>query len=228
MSALGRSRKGGASAKSKKFELTEEQKQEIREAFDLFDTDGSGTIDAKELKVAMRALGFEPKKEEIKKMISDIDKDGSGTIDFSEFLEMMTAKMSEKDSREEILKAFRLFDDDETGKISFKNLKRVAKEVRLPPGTSSFATAPCNHAQPPLVASPLPPPPRAPPPAASAPLPLARHAHRGGTPQGESTPATQLHAPPSPHSPAPLPPPARREHDGRGAAGDDRRGRPRR
>ncbi len=45
-----------------------------------------GTIDAKELKVAMRALGFEPKKEEIKKMISDIDKDGSGTIDFNEFL----------------------------------------------------------------------------------------------------------------------------------------------
>jgi Ca2+-binding EF-hand superfamily protein len=33
-------RAGGA--KSKKFELTEEQKQEIREAFDLFDTDGSG------------------------------------------------------------------------------------------------------------------------------------------------------------------------------------------
>ena len=109
--------------------LTEEQKQEIREAFDLFDTDGSGTIDAKELKVAMRALGFEPKKEEIKKMISDIDKDGSGTIDFEEFLQMMTAKMGERDSREEIMKAFRLFDDDETGKISFKNLKRVAKEL---------------------------------------------------------------------------------------------------
>lgn len=53
----------------------------------------TGTIDAKELKVAMRALGFEPKKEEIKKMISDIDKDGSGTIDFQEFLEMMTSKM---------------------------------------------------------------------------------------------------------------------------------------
>ena len=85
-------------------ELTEEQKQEIREAFDLFDADGSGSIDAKELKVqsamifslhevlifhkaciflflwkvAMRALGFEPKKEEIRKMIADIDKDGSG------------------------------------------------------------------------------------------------------------------------------------------------------
>ena len=88
-----------------------------------------GTIDAKELKVAMRALGFEPKKEEIKKMISDIDKDGNGTIDYQEFLEMMTTKMSEKDSREEILKAFRLFDDEEKGKISFTNLKRVAKEL---------------------------------------------------------------------------------------------------
>ncbi len=61
-------------------ELTEEQKQEIREAFDLFDADGSGTIDVKELKVAMRALGFEPKKEEIKKMIADIDKEAAGKL----------------------------------------------------------------------------------------------------------------------------------------------------
>ncbi|KAI9096116.1 Centrin, EF-hand protein, 1 [Phlyctochytrium arcticum] len=110
-------------------DLTPEQKQEIREAFDLFDTDGSGTIDTKELKVAMRALGFEPKKEELKRMIAEADRTGSGTIDFNDFLELMTTKMAEKDTREEIVKAFRLFDDDETGKISFKNLKRVAKEL---------------------------------------------------------------------------------------------------
>ena len=45
----------GAAAAAKRagprLELTEEQKQEIREAFDLFDTDGSGTIDVKEIKV---------------------------------------------------------------------------------------------------------------------------------------------------------------------------------
>ncbi|KAB0798836.1 hypothetical protein PPYR_06716 [Photinus pyralis] len=112
-----------------KFELSDEQKTDIREAFDLFDTEGAGKIDTKELKVAIRALGFEPKKEEIKKMIADIDPDGTGKLSFEEFLQLMSVKMAEKDSKEEILKAFRLFDDDDTGKISFKNLKRVAKEL---------------------------------------------------------------------------------------------------
>lgn len=37
--------------------------------------------------------------------------------------------MSEKDLKEEIQKVFRLFDDDDIGKILFKNLKRVLKEL---------------------------------------------------------------------------------------------------
>jgi len=91
--------------------------------------DTPGSIDYRELKAAMRALGFEVKKEELRKMILDVDADGSGHIEFPEFLEMMTGKMGEKDTREEILKVFKLFDDDNTGKISFRNLKRVAKEL---------------------------------------------------------------------------------------------------
>lgn len=112
-----------------KFDLTDAQKADIKEAFDLFDTEGTGIIDAKELKVAIRALGFEPKKEEIKKMIAEVDKEGTGKLSYQDFLQLMTVKMAEKDTNEEILKAFRLFDDDDTGTISFKNLKRVAKEL---------------------------------------------------------------------------------------------------
>ncbi|XP_059079144.1 uncharacterized protein LOC131877481 [Tigriopus californicus] len=122
---------GGAKRKSTaiKLDLSDEQKTDIREAFNLFDTQSSGFIDTKDLKVAMRALGFEPKKDDIKKMVAEVDKDSSGRLSFDNFLNLMAAKMSEKDTKEEIMKAFKLFDDDDTGKISFVNLKRVAQEL---------------------------------------------------------------------------------------------------
>ena len=53
--------------------LTDQQTAEIKEAFDLFDAGGSGSIDIKDLKVALRALGFEPQKQEIKRLISDLN-----------------------------------------------------------------------------------------------------------------------------------------------------------
>ncbi|KAK7230566.1 calcium ion binding protein [Aureococcus anophagefferens] len=109
--------------------LSEEEIEEIREAFNLFDTDGSGTIDPKELKAAMQSLGFEAKNQTIYQMIGDIDKDNSGSIDFEEFLDMMTAKMSDKDTREDIQKVFNLFDDDQTGHITLRNLKRLMEMI---------------------------------------------------------------------------------------------------
>ncbi|TFJ88629.1 hypothetical protein NSK_000198 [Nannochloropsis salina CCMP1776] len=113
----------------KHVQLTEEQRQEIKEAFELFDTEGTGRIDSKELRVAMRALGFEPKKEEVMRLAAAADDDNSGTITYKKFVEMMTAKMGEKDGREEMVKAFRLFDAGEKGAISFQDLRRVAREL---------------------------------------------------------------------------------------------------
>merc|ERR1712118_607230 len=113
----------------KQTELTDQQKQEIKEAFDLFDTDGSGCVDSKELKVAMRALGFEPKPGEIEKLIHSVDDDGDGEMDWDDFLRMMEVKILNKDPKDDLLKAFRIMDDDKTGTISLKNLKRIATEL---------------------------------------------------------------------------------------------------
>ena len=62
-------------------------------------------------------------------MIADLDEDGSGNIEFDEFLDMMTARMSDKDSRDDIQKVFKLFDDDRTNTINIQNLRRVAREL---------------------------------------------------------------------------------------------------
>ena len=72
---------GGAKRKAAamKVDLTEEQKADVKEAFSLFDTQASGVIDSKDLKVAMRALGFEPRKEEIKKMWRKLTKTAVGS-----------------------------------------------------------------------------------------------------------------------------------------------------
>ncbi|CAG9333219.1 unnamed protein product [Blepharisma stoltei] len=112
-----------------RFELSEEQKQEIKEAFDLFDTDKTGSIDYHELKVAMRALGFDVKKLEVIDLMRQYDKENSGRIDYQDFLDIMTQKIGDRDPKEEVLKAFRLFDDDGTGYITLKNLRRVAREL---------------------------------------------------------------------------------------------------
>lgn len=124
--------RGGQSGRKKldtRQGLDDEQKEEIREAFSLFDTERSGAIDARELKAALRALGFEVKKEDVRKMLADIGKDPSQPINFDEFCEMMKGRMPDKNSRAEIDKVFALFDEDDKGKISFRNLKRIAQEL---------------------------------------------------------------------------------------------------
>lgn len=42
---------------------------------------------------------------------------------------LVTDWMLARDPQEEIFKAFRLFDDDDSGKISLRNLRRVAREL---------------------------------------------------------------------------------------------------
>ncbi len=109
--------------------LNTDEIDEIKEAFDIFDIDKSGAISVSELLKSMSTLGFDTKNPAIYNMIKDIDENGNGVIEFDEFLDMMTARISDVNPKEDLERVFKLFDDDRTQEISVDNLKRVAKEL---------------------------------------------------------------------------------------------------
>eukprot|EP01060_Flectonema_neradi_P003689 TRINITY_DN1238_c1_g1_i1.p2 TRINITY_DN1238_c1_g1~~TRINITY_DN1238_c1_g1_i1.p2 ORF type:complete len:148 (+),score=36.08 TRINITY_DN1238_c1_g1_i1:57-500(+) len=101
--------------------------EQIKEAFNLFDADGSGAVDLEEMSLAMKGLGFEIPKNELLEMVKAIDKDGNSLIEFDEFEKMVTEKMSQRDSPQEVLKAFNLFDLDKTGFVTVQNMIDVTR-----------------------------------------------------------------------------------------------------
>ncbi|GFE52848.1 centrin [Babesia ovis] len=109
--------------------LTDDEVYEMQEAFNLFDTNGTGTIDPREIKCAMQSLGIDKKNPMVYQIVSDLEKSGSTQIDFNDFLDSITLKLGNRDSKEGIRRIFNLFDQDNTGAISFKNLKKVANEL---------------------------------------------------------------------------------------------------
>ena len=108
--------------------LTEDEIEEIREAFSMFDTNGTGRIDPKELKAAMHSLGFEKKSPTVYEMICDLEAEG-GEVDFELFLDAISNKLGNRETKDGIERIFDLFDDDRTGSINFNNIKRVAKDL---------------------------------------------------------------------------------------------------
>lgn len=131
---LGKSQKSSidaanASNSNVETQLLEEQKQEIREAFHLFDMNNDSYLDFHECKVAMRALGFELPKSEILAIIKEYDAEDNNLISYKDFFNVMGLKILERNPIDEIRRAFKLFDEDGTGKISLRNLRRVSKEL---------------------------------------------------------------------------------------------------
>ena len=69
--------------------MSKEQLELFRDTFVIFDKDGDGTIDSKELSTVLKSMGYNPSIEEIKDMVEEVDSDGSGSIEFLEFLLLM-------------------------------------------------------------------------------------------------------------------------------------------
>eukprot|EP00891_Asterochloris_glomerata_P006516 jgi/Astpho2/6516/gw1.00099.57.1_t len=56
----------------------------------MIDTDGSGAVDALELRAVFTALGDRVTLEDVQSMLAEVDRDSSGSISFAEFVEIMT------------------------------------------------------------------------------------------------------------------------------------------
>ena len=129
------------------FKCTKEQNRDLQTAFEIVDKDGTGNVDIKDLKVILRALGFEPQEDEIKKLLSTINRSddeennkkgfSSNTIDFEEFKKIMNNKLRESEEIEQLRVGFHSFTDQSIKKdpnepefITLKSLREVANELR--------------------------------------------------------------------------------------------------
>lgn len=127
-------------------QLSEEQREEVGEAFALFDLDKDGRIDYHELKVAMKALGFDVPKSDVLAILQTHGIPSSTAqpqsqalgqsyvhskmlLPLAAFQGVMSARILARDPRDEILRAFELFDEGGKGKISLQDLRRVAREL---------------------------------------------------------------------------------------------------
>ena len=66
-----------------------EQLEEYKEAFTIFDKDGSGCISVEELGNVFVTLGHECTEEEVADMVKSVDVDGNNEVDFGEFCTLM-------------------------------------------------------------------------------------------------------------------------------------------
>jgi Ca2+-binding EF-hand superfamily protein len=134
-----------------KIALSREQEVQIEEIFNLFDTDGGGSIDRKELDFAMMALGFQSKKSKKKasnKAAAAMDAimaDGSVTLE--EFSALMMGELSGKDPKESLRAVFALLSRSDgvsefDGYITLDKLQSICTEIQVLESVSSL-----NHLQ---------------------------------------------------------------------------------
>lgn len=111
--------------------VSQDEIAELKEAFDLFDVEKAGTVEISELKHAMSSLSYDRKNKMVYQILDKLDTPtyNKDRINFEEFLDLMTARITDKDSKEEIMKVFQLFDTEGKGHISLDDLKNICHEL---------------------------------------------------------------------------------------------------
>ncbi len=98
--------------------LTAEDYEELKNTFEVFDEDHSGSIDPTEINKALEELGLDKRNPFIIGLIVGL-RDKNKPITFPEFLELVGSKVGETRTRDGLRKVFALFDKDENGTVDF-------------------------------------------------------------------------------------------------------------
>ena len=106
-------------------DLTDEQKNEIKEAFSSFEAEG---LTPDELKSAMKTLGFDSNNTEVGKILDKINSK-KGPLKYEDFMDVMLEKESEKEPEGEIKKAFRVLCEEGMDKITMKSLSKICVDL---------------------------------------------------------------------------------------------------
>jgi len=88
-----------------------------------------GDITADELGHVMKSLGLNPSDAELLDIVAEADVNKDGVINFEEFLTLMSQTVKETDTEQELISAFRVFDQDNSGFISTDELRNVLKSL---------------------------------------------------------------------------------------------------
>lgn len=106
--------------------------EDFKRVFQHFDKDGNGHIDVDELQMVLNELAGckegdkdEVPKERVKRMLDKYDTDQNGTIEEDEFVDMMKGTIIDIDMDAQILEAFKLFANKETGKITLATMHKA-------------------------------------------------------------------------------------------------------
>jgi Ca2+-binding EF-hand superfamily protein len=97
--------------------ISEAERQEYKEMFDVFDEDGGGSIELSELKSIIESTETEVKESEVQAMMNEVDEDGNGEIDLEEFTHMMHIHKVQQKHEEPIRLMFALLDLEGNGAI---------------------------------------------------------------------------------------------------------------